>query len=364
MNELVVLEGAGYTFLNVLRALLPLLFLFLIFQFLFLKLPAGYVFNLLKGILLALIGLTLFLQGVKIGFMPVGSAMGEILGTIEHKWLMIPLGFFLGFLATFSEPAVRILSNQVEESSTGFIRKWVVLGTISLGVAVLVALGVVKILYGIPFLYIIIPGYVLALLLIWFCDRTFVSIAFDAGGVATGPMAVNLLLSIAVGITSAMEGRSPIVDGFGLIALIALAPILSVMLLGVIFRRKLKKMEVKKMSEESIALIVTIVRKGWGDRVIEASIKAGASGGTIIFGRGKGIHEQQKIMGICIEPEKEVVLTVIRRDKEDAVLGEIIKAAELDKPGTGIAFVIPVEKVAGMVHASTETQQTEQPAQG
>ena len=220
----------------------------------------------------------------------------------------------------------------------------------------MVALGVVKILYGIPFLYIIIPGYVLALLLIWFCDRTFISIAFDAEGLATGPMALTFLLSIAVGVTTAMEGRNPIVDGFGLIALIALAPILSVMLLGVIFGRKPKKMEVKKTSKESSALIVTIVKKGWGDRVIEASMKAGASGGTIVFGRGKGIHEQQKIMGICIEPKKEIVLTVILRDREDAVLGEIVEAAEPEKPGRGIAFVIPVEKVVGIVHALTETQ--------
>jgi hypothetical protein len=246
MSEIMVLEGAEHTFLNVIMALLPLLFLFLIFQFLFLKLPAAYVFNLLKGILLALIGLALFLQGVKIGFMPVGRAMGELLGTIAHRWLLIPLGFFLGLLATFSEPAVRILSNQIEESSAGFIRRWVVLYTISLGVAVMVTIGVVKIVYGIPFLYIIITGYVVALVLIWFCDRTFVAIAFDAGGVATGPMAVTFLLSIAVGIASTMEGRSPIVDGFGLIALIALAPILSIMVLGLIFRKRLKKMEVKR----------------------------------------------------------------------------------------------------------------------
>jgi nitrogen regulatory protein P-II 1 len=108
------------------------------------------------------------------------------------------------------------------------------------------------------------------------------------------------------------------------------------------------------MSRESKALIVTIVRKGWGDLVLEASIKAGASGGTVIFGRGKGVHEQQKIMGICIEPEKEIVLTLISRKEEDMVLAEIVRVAELDKPGCGITFVIPVEKVVGMVHVLTE----------
>lgn len=243
MTGIVIWDGIGYNFLNVVKALLPLLLLFFIFQFLFLKLPAAYVYNLLRGILLAVIGLALFLQGVHIGFMPVGKAMGEILGQIENKWILIPTGFLIGFLATFSEPAVRILSDQVEEASGGSIRKQIVVFTISIGVAVLVALGVVRIIFGIPFLYVIIPGYVIALILIWFSDKSFISIAFDAGGVATGPMAVTFLLSIVVGITSTMEGRNAIADGFGIIALIALAPILSVMILGMVFGGKIKNME-------------------------------------------------------------------------------------------------------------------------
>lgn len=116
------------------------------------------------------------------------------------------------------------------------------------------------------------------------------------------------------------------------------------------------------MSEENHILIVTIVRKGWGDRVIEASIKAGASGGTAVFGRGVGIHEHQKILGISIEPEKEIVLSVVPGDKGDAILAEIIKAAELNKPGTGITFVIPIDKVGGMAHLLSENHQSGQPA--
>lgn len=104
-------------------------------------------------------------------------------------------------------------------------------------------------------------------------------------------------------------------------------------------------------SGEGKSLIVTIVKRGWGDRVIEASLKAGAEGGTIVFGRGVGIHEHQKIMGICIEPEKEIVLSVTSRDKTDAILEEITKAVEIDKPGHGMAFVVPVEKVVGIAHA-------------
>ena len=102
------------------------------------------------------------------------------------------------------------------------------------------------------------------------------------------------------------------------------------------------------MSE--ISLIVTIVRKGWGDAVLEASVKAGAHGGTILFGRGSGIHEKMKILGIPIEPEKEIVLTVTYSDQNEAILQEIVKTTDLGKPGTGIAFVVPVEKVVGVAH--------------
>ena len=103
------------------------------------------------------------------------------------------------------------------------------------------------------------------------------------------------------------------------------------------------------------SLIVTIVRKGWGECVIDASCKAGAEGGTIMFGRGTGDHEQQKILGITIEPEKEIVLTVIARDEADGVLAEIVKSCEMDKPGRGIGFVINLEKVGGVVHIQPDS---------
>ncbi|MBI4286680.1 MAG: P-II family nitrogen regulator [Chloroflexi bacterium] len=102
--------------------------------------------------------------------------------------------------------------------------------------------------------------------------------------------------------------------------------------------------------ETAIALIVTIVNKGWGETVLEASMKAGAEGGTILLGRGVGVHEKRTLLGICIEPEKEVVLSVTYPDKKEAILQEIVRAAELDKPGMGIAFVVPIEKVVGVVH--------------
>lgn len=99
-----------------------------------------------------------------------------------------------------------------------------------------------------------------------------------------------------------------------------------------------------------VFLIVSIVRKGWGSAVLDASVKAGARGGTVLFGRGAGINEQEKIFGMSIEPEKEIVLTVVRSDLIDTVLDEVVRAAELNDTGRGIAFVVPVEKVVGVAH--------------
>jgi nitrogen regulatory protein PII len=109
------------------------------------------------------------------------------------------------------------------------------------------------------------------------------------------------------------------------------------------------------MSDDIKELIVTIVNKGWGDTVMEASMKAGAGGGTIIFGRGVGIHEKKKILGIPIEPEKEIVLTVISQKNTDVVIEAIIKAARLGEPGRGIAFTLPVDRFVGVVHALAES---------
>ncbi|MDN5310513.1 MAG: hypothetical protein PWP14_1907 [Methanolobus sp.] len=229
-------QGLLDIFLEVLQALLPLVIFFIIFQLLYLKFPSSQLVKLALGISMTALGMILFLYGVYNGFFPVGTEIGNYLGTMEHKWIMIPVGFFLGFLATFAEPAVRVLCYQIEKSSSGYIRSKLMLYTLSISVAVFVAIGMAKLVYGIPFLYIIVPGYLFAIVLMWLSDTDFIAIAFDAGGVATGPMAVTFLMSMAVGVASSQEGRNAVVDGFGMIALIALAPIIFVMLLGVYIR--------------------------------------------------------------------------------------------------------------------------------
>lgn len=238
MNGMDLLNGLLETSIGVVEAVLPLAALFLLFQALWLKLPRDYVAGILKGTLIAAIGLLLFLQGVHIGFLPFGRAIGEALGTLEHKWTLGLFGFVLGFFTTWGEPAVRILADQVEEASGGSIRQPAVLVAICLAVGLIVSLGMFRIVYDIPLLYILIPGYALAIVVMRLSDAEFVSIAVDAGGVATGPMANTFLLALALGIASSMGERDPLLHGLGLMALIAIAPIISVMALGFVFRSK------------------------------------------------------------------------------------------------------------------------------
>ncbi len=226
-----VLKGFDEILLEVIAAVSPILIIFLLFILVFKK-PASTIISLFRGIAFAFIGLALFLQGVKIGFMPVGMEMGSILGAMPNRWILIPLGFILGFTATLAEPAVRILSRQVERSSSGSIRSTFILLTLCFAVGLFISLGMLRVIYGIPFYYIIIPGYLLAIVLMFFSKPSFTAIAFDSGGVATGPMTVTFIMALAIGAADAIEGRDSVVDGFGLIALVALAPILIVMLVG------------------------------------------------------------------------------------------------------------------------------------
>ena len=229
-----VLYGFDEVLSEVLTAMSPILVLFLLFLLVF-KLPKKMLLTLFQGIIFAFLGLTLFLQGVHIGFLPVGNEMGAIIGGMSNRWILIPLGFILGFVATLAEPAVRILCNQVEKTSSGSIRSNTILFTLCLAVGIFIALGMTRVVYGIPFYFIIIPGYLLAIILMIFSKPSFTAIAFDSGGVATGPMTVTFIMAMAVGAADIMEGRDAVVDGFGLIALVALAPIIMVMLLGFLF---------------------------------------------------------------------------------------------------------------------------------
>ncbi|MDD4859044.1 MAG: DUF1538 domain-containing protein [Dehalococcoidales bacterium] len=238
MNGITILDNLGATAFGVLEAVLPLLAIFGVLQGFFLKMPRSYLVTLLKGIFISSIGLIIFLQGAQSGFLPFGKAIGQAIGSSSIRWLAIPFGLFLGFFTTWGEPAVRVLCNQVETASSGSIHKMTVLFTICFGTAFFVALGMARVVYSIPLQYILIPGYSLVILMLWFTEKNFIGFAFDAGGISTGPITNTFLLSLGIGLSSVNGNQTPLVHGLGLISLIALAPIISLMGLGIIIRVK------------------------------------------------------------------------------------------------------------------------------
>ncbi|MDD5702103.1 MAG: DUF1538 domain-containing protein [Dehalococcoidales bacterium] len=229
-------EGITNVLLEVTIPVALLVTFFLVFQAFFLKRPLKRLLTLLRGVLFAFVGLVFFLQGINIAFLPMGMEIGGLFAGFQHTWVLIPIGFVLGFLITYAEPQVRVLSQQIEEASSGYIRGSMILYTLCLGVAAFTALAMARTVYGIPLLQIIVPGYVIALVLLSIADKNFVSIAFDSGSIATGPLTVAFIMSLTVGAATVMGGRDPLVDGFGLIGIITLAPIISIQLLSLIYR--------------------------------------------------------------------------------------------------------------------------------
>ena len=222
---------------GVLVAVTPLVVLFLVFQIFLLNLPLRQVADILKGTLIAAAGLLLFLVGIGVAFLPFGRAVGAALGAMDSTALFVAIGLALGFVTAWGEPGVRILASQVEHASNGSIRGPMVLYAVCAGVAVWVGIGVLRINYAVPLLYLLVPGYALVIALLWFSSNEFVAIAADAGGVATGPLANSFLLALALGASSSTGDQQPILNGFGLVSLIAVAPVMSVLLLGLLVNR-------------------------------------------------------------------------------------------------------------------------------
>ena len=234
-------DGLLDVFIEVALAMAPFIIVFLGFQVISLKLPKKRLIIILRGMGMTLLGLSFFLHGVYIGFLPAGEKMGLIMGAMSNNWILIPIGFVLGFVTILAEPTVKVLTYEVEKATGGSIPEKVMVIALALGVGLSVGLTMLRIVFDIPFVYFIVPAYIFAIILMQFSRENFIGMAVDAGGVATGPMTVTFILAMALGVATAIEGRDPLMDGFGLVALVLIAPIISVLILGVLYERSEKK---------------------------------------------------------------------------------------------------------------------------
>lgn len=216
---------------EVLVSVLPIVGLFLLFQLFTRRFHGSQIKRISVGLAYTYVGLVLFLTGVNVGFLSAGQVIGSTLALSRFSAVLVPIGGLVGYFIVKAEPAVQILTKQVEEVSNGSISQKAIGHSLSIGVALSVALSMARILTGVSIFWFLIPGYALSLLLTFFVPQIFTGIAFDSGGVASGPMTTTFLLPLAMGACSA-GGGDILTDAFGIVAMVAMTPLITIQLLG------------------------------------------------------------------------------------------------------------------------------------
>jgi len=339
-------------FFGSLLALLPLSALFFLLNAFRFKAPWRELRRIIKGLVYTLIGLAVFLTGVYAGFLDMGQVIGRVLAR-DHSWLLPVVGFLIGMIVVLVEPAVIVLGQQIEDTTGGRIPGRIIKVTLSVGVALAVMGSMVRIMVPeVKLWYFLLPGFLVAVLLSFRADPVFVGIAYDAGGVASGPMTATFVLAFAQGAADVVPTANVLVDGFGVIAMVAMAPVLSLMIVGAVFRRKeqaLTRKEEKRVKEpvtlpagaiQFYDCLVAIVSRGLAERAVEVARGAGAGGATILHGRGGSGHDI-KLFNMEIQKEKEIIFWLVDTRVSEAVAGSLYRELDLGGGGSGAVFMMP-----------------------
>ena len=232
-------------------AVSPIVAVFFIFNLISRRFRGHRLGRTLVGFLYTYIGLVLFLTGVNVGFMPAGAFVGGALASSALKYLLIPIGMLMGWFTVIAEPSVHVLNRQVEEITQGGISQKSMNLSLSIGVAISTGLAMIRVLSGISVFWFLIPGYTLALLMAFRVPPIFTGIAFDSGGVASGPMTATFLLPFAMGACAALGGNI-MLDAFGVVAMVAMTPLITIQVLGLFYKRRMHSMEKARALYESL----------------------------------------------------------------------------------------------------------------
>ncbi len=220
-------------------AILPLLVVFILYKLIVKDLSKRAFIRILKGLIYAYFGLVIFLLGVNAGFMEVGYIIGYKVASLNGQWIIVIVGFILGLVTVLAEPAVHVLTEQIEDITSGYVQKRIINIALSTGVGFAVALSMLRIVIpGIQLWHYLLPGFSAALLMTFFVPNLFIGIAFDSGGVASGPMTATFILAFSQGAASATQSANVLIDGFGMIAMVALTPLIALQIIGFIYKRK------------------------------------------------------------------------------------------------------------------------------
>jgi hypothetical protein len=195
-------------------------------------LPKTRLINMGIGVAFTFVGLIIFLMAVEIGFMPIGFKLGQELARLDD-WVIIIAGVVLGAVVVLAEPAVHVLNKQVQDITEGTVTKRSMMIALSLGVGISIGLSMIRIIFKFSILYYLIPGYILSLALSFFVPKMYTAIAFDSGGVASGPLTSSFILPLAIGACSVLNGEESVLSlGFGIVAMVAMTPLITIQVLG------------------------------------------------------------------------------------------------------------------------------------
>jgi hypothetical protein len=344
-------------FINIVIALAPIAVIFFIFNFMFIKLPKSKLLQISTALLLVVAGLTLFVSGVNLGISPAGAFIGTELtnpsGEEFMKYLIIPLGFVLGFAVAYAEPALRVLGDQIEGNTQGKIKKNTLIFTLAVSIGLTLLLGMIRILFEIPILWLILPIVATGCMLMPFTPKLFVGIAFDSGGVATGTITAAFIGSFAIAVCSSLNIEQ-LIFGFGMIALICTIPIPTICLLGFIYNQRLNKTKkfipkaataniLLKKSKDALQIFCIICKRSLETDIADSLCDFGIRIATTMNARGSG---RAPTSALDITPEEKVcIIGVITKTQAVNMIQMLELHFNFADLHSGIAWTIPIESI-------------------
>ena len=377
LNLLDVLKGL----FGVMMDVVPILAVILFFQYIIIKKPIENLKNVIIGFGLVIIGLDAFIVGLEMGLFSVGETMALELTRYDNNIIIYSFGFLIGFSTTMAEPSLTAIAKKAKEISDGKINDFVLRLFVALGVAIGIALGSYRIVVGGEIVYYIMAGYLFVIVLTFMAPKYIIPIAYDSGGVTTSTVTVPLVAALGLGLATNIEGRDPLIDGFGLIAFASLFPMLTVMIYGLItekmgvkgeyekeqmhineFRHALEDVHNMQLStinvegtdrshsyDMSFSAVHVIVPKDKTEEALLAAREAGARGVTIMEAHGMGLAEMENFYNRLLSESTDSNLMFITKTKNvDTIIKEILTKLDITGDGHGLTFAYPVSHIKGL----------------
>ena len=364
--------------ISVIEDVVPILAIILFFQYGVLKKRIQHIKTVFLGFVLVIFGLYAFILGLEMGLFVLGETMAYQLTHTDNRFIIYTFGFAIGFSTTMAEPALMAIAKKSKEISDGKINDFALRLFVAFGVAIGISLGAFRIVDGGHIHYYIIFGYLVVIALTFIAPKYIIPIAYDSGGVTTSTVTVPLVAALGIGLASNIEGRSPLIDGFGLIAFASLFPMITVMLYGVLteklgiksdteieaanmFKGAIADAENMSLStinidateqrhslEMSFSAVIVIVPQDKKEDAIHAAADAGASGVTILDGYGMGLNEMTNFYRMSYEANDSILLFILPSNMVDLVIKNIIHRLHITTTGDGIAFAFPISHMKGI----------------